>query len=274
MCKNNKRCVVGLFVLLMPILLFAQRQYDYMDDSAVAGGADRVLNSFVIVFFVVLAFLIIIFVFGGIAKVKYELSPQSEIDRQKRAKEEQERQEKVRKEQERQKALLALPENTIRLLVEGKPHLVELARMCNRINSEKVAICLRSVNKIIWDGTDITSQVGSIDKYLDFIYGDFYKSKWQELPMCELIVSKQCADLADKTSNRTFEIELTIRGDFNPSKLQIIHHTHEGLKHHNVSRDIKCLEFVLYGGDIIQTHLTNGKPLCFPYEGYVVKYPE
>ena len=269
-----KRIVSVLYFLLICIAVFPQSHYDYMDDSAVAGGADRVLNSFVVIFFVVLALLIIIFVFGGIAKIKYELSPQSEIDRQKKTKEEQERQERVRKEQERQKALLALPENTIRLQVEGRPHLVELARMCNRINSEMVAICLWSVNKIMWDGTDITNQVGTIDKYIDSIYGDYYKSKWQDFPMCELIVSKQCADLAAKTSNRTFEIELTIRGDFNPQELQIIHHTHEGLRHHNVSRDIKCLEFVLYGGDIIRTHLTNGRPLCFPYEGYVVKYPE
>lgn len=269
-----KRIVSVLYFLLICIAVFPQSHYDYMDDSAVAGGADRVLNSFVIIFFVVLALLIIIFVFGGIAKIKYELSPQSEIDRQKKAKEEQERQEAVRKEQERQKVLLALPEKTIRLQVEGRPHLVELARMCNRINSEMVAYCLRSVNKIIWNGIDITSQVGSIDKFINYIYGDYYKSKWHNSPMCELVVSKQCADLADKTSNRTFEIELTIRGEFDPSKLQIIHHTHEGLRHHNVSRDIKCLEFVLYGDDIIQTHLTNGRPLCFPYEGYVVKYPE
>ena len=269
-----KRIVSILCFLLICIAVFPQSHYDYMDDSAVAGGADRVLNSFVIIFFVVLALLIIIFVFGGIAKIKYELSPQSEIDRQKKAKEEQERQERIRKEQKRQKALLALPENTIRLLVEGRPHLVELARLCNRVNSEKLAICLKSVNRIFWNDTDITSQVGSIDKPIDFIYGEYYKSKWQDFPMCELIVSKQCADLADKTSNKTFEIELTIRGDFDPQKLQIIHHKHEGLRHHNVSRDIKCLEFVLYGGDIIQAHLTNGKPLCFPYEGYVVKYPE
>ena len=269
-----KRIVSILCFLLIFIAGFPQSHNDYMDDSAVAGGADRVLNSFIIVFFVVLAFLIIIFVFGGITKIKYELSPQSEIDRQKKVKEEQERQEKVRKEQERQKALLALPENTIRLLLEGRPHLVELARLCNRINSEMVAICLWSVNKIIWNDTDITSQVTSIDKHIDYIYGEYYKSKWQNFPMCELIVSKQCADLAEKTSAKTFEIEFTVRGDFEPQKLQIIHHTHEGLRHHNVSRDIKCLEFVLYGGDIIQTHLTNGKPLCFPYEGYVVKYPE
>ena len=247
-----------------------------MDDSAVSGGVDRALNAFVILFFIVIALLVVIFIFGGIAKIKYELSPQSEIDRQKKAKEEQERQEMIRKEQERKKALLALPENTIRLLVEGRPHLVELGCSGNRLLTEMVAICLWTVEKIIWDGTDITNKVGSVEKLINYIYGKYYKSRYLGygvLSMSELIVSKECADIADKTSNRIFEIELTIRGDFNPSKLQIIHYTHEGLRHHNVSRDIKCLEFVLYDGDIIQTHLTNGKPLCFEKHGFI-KYPE
>ena len=254
--------------LFVSVLVQAQSQYDYMDDDAVAGGADRVLNAFVILFLIVIAFVVIIFIFGGIAKIKYELSPQSEIDRQKKAKEEREKQEKIRKAEEHRKALLALPENTIGLSIEGIPHIVELARICNRIHTEMLAICLWSINKIIWNGRDIIDEVGTIDKHIDFIYGDYYKSRWQDSPMCELIVSKHCADLANKTSTTEFGIELTIRGDFDPHKLQIIHHTHEGLKHHNVSRDIKCLEFVLYDGDVIQTHLTNGQPLCFLYEGY------
>ena len=95
-----KRLVLLLSIVLFHIMAFAQSQYDYMDDDAVAGGADRVLNTFVILFLVVVAFIVIIFIFGGIAKIKYELSPQSEIDRQKKAKEEQERKERIRKEQD------------------------------------------------------------------------------------------------------------------------------------------------------------------------------
>ena len=254
--------------------IYAQSQYDYMDDSAVAGGADRVLNAFIIIFLIVIAFVVIVFIFGGISKIKYEFSPQKEIDRQKKEKEEREKQERIRKEQEHQKALLALPENKVRLLVEGIPHIVELASCGNRIHTEMLAICLLSVNRIIWNNAEIENQIGSIEKYIDSLYGKHYKSQYGiHGSMSELIVSKHCADLADKASSVSFEIEFTIRGDFNPQKLQIIHHTHEGLRHHYVSRDIKCLEFVLYDGDVIQTHLVNGKPLCFPYEGYN-SYPE
>ena len=39
-----KRLVLSLSIVLFHIMAFAQSQYDYMDDDAVAGGADRVLN--------------------------------------------------------------------------------------------------------------------------------------------------------------------------------------------------------------------------------------
>ena len=263
-----KRLVLSLSIVLFHIMAFAQSHNDYMDDDAVAGGADRALNSFIILFLIVIAFVVIVFIFGGIAKIKYELSPQKEIDRQKKEKEEQEKQERIRKEQEHQKALLALPENSVRLVIQGRPQIVELARLANRINTEMLAICMWTIDDIIWEGTHIKDEVGSVDNSIDCIYGEYYKSKWQNFPMCELIVSKHCVDLAQKSSELPFGICFTIRGDFDPHKLQIIHHKHEGLRHHNVSRDIKCLEFLIYDGDIIQTHLANGKPLCFPYEGY------
>ena len=157
--------------------IYAQSQYDYMDDSAVAGGADRVLNTFVIIFIIGIVLVAFVLIFGGIAKIKYEFSPQKEIDRQREEKRQREHQERIRKEQERQKALLALPETTVRLTVEGKPHLVELAGCGNRIHTEMIAICLWSINRIIWKDTDITDQTGSMEKYIDSIYGKHYKSQ-------------------------------------------------------------------------------------------------
>lgn len=94
-----KRFLSTLFFYTISIGIFAQTQYDYYDDSAVAGGADRVLNTFVIIFLIVIAFVVIIFIFGGISKIMYEFSPQKEIDKQKKEKEEREKQEKIRKEQ-------------------------------------------------------------------------------------------------------------------------------------------------------------------------------
>ena len=87
--------------------------------------------------------------------------------------------------------------------------------------------------------------------------------------MSELMVSKDCVNITNKLNACTFDIEFTIRGNFNPQKLQIIHCIHYGGLRFAIERDIKCLEFISYDGDIIQTHLTNGKPLCFPYEGYI-----
>ncbi len=265
-----KRITSILYFLLINMTAFAQTPYDYMDDSSVAGGADRVLNGFVIIFLIIIALLVIILIIGGLGKIKYELSPQKEIDRHKKEKEEQEKQEKIRKEQEHQKALLALPEKTIRLSIEGIPHLVELAPVGNRIHSEMIAICLWTIDKIIWDGINITSKVCLIDKYIDTIYGNHYKSRWyHKSDLCELGISEYCVDLANKASVTTFELELNIRGDFDPQKLKIIHNISHGLRYYdNINRDIKYIEFVLYDDDVIQTHLVNGKPLCFPREGY------
>lgn len=267
-CHPNtmKKLLLFLF-LLISVLVQAQSQYDYMDDDTVDGGVDRALNAFVILFLIVIVFAVIIFAFGGIAKIKYELSPQSETDRQKRAKEEREKQERIKKEQEHQKALLALPANTIRLSIKGRPHLVELAY--HRIHTEMIAICLWSVDKIIWGSTDITDYVGTEEDLFNYIYANHYTSRWPGGGgLSNLVVSKYCVDIAKQTSVRTFEIELTIRGDFEPQKLQILHYSYDGLLHEHISRDIKCLEFVKYDGEVIQTHLVNGNPMCFQYEGY------
>ena len=177
------RKLLLILSLFISVLVQAQSQYDYMDDDAVAGGADRVLNTFVILFLVVVAFIVIIFILGGIAKIKYELSPQKELDRQKKEKEEREKQERIKKEEEHRKALLALPENSVRLVIQGRPHIVELAGLGNRIHTEMLAICMWTIDDIIWEGTHITDEVGSVNEPINFIYGDYYKSKWQNLHM-------------------------------------------------------------------------------------------
>ena len=44
---NTKRFSIILVALHYAALLTAQRQYDYYDDSAVAGGADRALSGII-----------------------------------------------------------------------------------------------------------------------------------------------------------------------------------------------------------------------------------
>ena len=44
-----KRFVLFILSVFTQILLVAQTQFDYMDDDAVAGGADRALNGIIII---------------------------------------------------------------------------------------------------------------------------------------------------------------------------------------------------------------------------------
>ena len=44
-----KRFVLFIISVFTQILLVAQTQFDYMDDDAVAGGADRALNGIIII---------------------------------------------------------------------------------------------------------------------------------------------------------------------------------------------------------------------------------
>jgi len=72
---NNKRYYIGLFELFMPMLLLAQRQYDYMDGNAVSGGADRALNGILIIILLVIGAFVLLLIGGGYYKIKYWLNP-------------------------------------------------------------------------------------------------------------------------------------------------------------------------------------------------------
>lgn len=74
----NKRSLLGLATFLLPLVIFAQSQYDYYDDDAVAGGADRALNGIIIIILLVLAFLAFAFVVGGIMKIYYWFNPEAD----------------------------------------------------------------------------------------------------------------------------------------------------------------------------------------------------
>ena len=89
MHKYNKRYYIVLFGLFMPMLLLAQRQYDYMDDSAVAGGADRALNAFIIIIILIIAAIVFIFIANAFFNIYYWFNPEanSEYKRKKRREE-------------------------------------------------------------------------------------------------------------------------------------------------------------------------------------------
>ena len=77
---NNKRFFVVLISLLISIFLYAQSQYDYMDDDAVAGGADRALNGIVFIVCLIVIAVVLIIVLGGLLNIYYWFNPQANPD--------------------------------------------------------------------------------------------------------------------------------------------------------------------------------------------------
>ena len=61
----------------MPMLLLAQRQYDYMDDNAVTGGADRALNAFIIILLLVFAAIVLVFLTNSFFNIYYWFNPKA-----------------------------------------------------------------------------------------------------------------------------------------------------------------------------------------------------
>lgn len=249
---------------ILPILSVsakAQSYYDYMDDNAITGGIDSALNIFVVLLFLAVAFIVITTISGII----YGFNQQEEIDKQKREKAERDRLEKnkieQKREEERQKVLLALPDNTIRLNIEGKPHFVGLS---DAYAPTMITTCLWSINKIVENDIDITQKVGYSQRDIGYIYGKYYKSQDSMRSFGKLRLNKHCIELANKSNIDTFEVELTIKGDFEPQKLKIIHHIFLPSLFNRDKRDIFFLEYVIYDGDVIQTHLTNGYSITFP----------
>ena len=60
------------------MLFFAQTQYDYMNDDAVAGGADRALNGLIIIVGLIVIAFVLILLLGGLSKVYYWFNPQAD----------------------------------------------------------------------------------------------------------------------------------------------------------------------------------------------------
>ena len=96
----NKRSLFGLAVFFLPLLSYAQSQYDYYDDDAVAGGADRALNGLLIIIAIVLAIIVIAFIGNGMFKVYYWFNPDADPELKNRKAEEEKTVEKKKKHEE------------------------------------------------------------------------------------------------------------------------------------------------------------------------------
>lgn len=70
-----KRIAFVIVCLLFKIQLIAQTQYDYYDDGAVAGGADRALNGIIIIGGIVIIAVALFLLLYGVAKIYYWFNP-------------------------------------------------------------------------------------------------------------------------------------------------------------------------------------------------------
>ena len=73
-----KRLYTIVLVIFFQTLLYAQTQYDYYDDDAVAGGADRALNGIIIIAVLVIAAIVLLFIISGLLNVYYWFNPKAD----------------------------------------------------------------------------------------------------------------------------------------------------------------------------------------------------
>ena len=80
-----KRLLTLFISLFLTISLFAQTQYDYYDDSAVAGGVERAIRGLIFIAIIIVIAIVLVFLLGAILKIYYWFNPQADPDN-KRAK--------------------------------------------------------------------------------------------------------------------------------------------------------------------------------------------
>ena len=191
----NKRFYAGFTIFILPILLFAQRHYDYMDDSAVAGGADRALNGIIITVVLVVSAIVLLFVISGTLNVYYWFNPKADPNyKREKARQDQERKhEEYVKEQRKNASPNAID---IGLSVKWASFNVGAYKPCDVGSSFYWAENRPSTighplyNKIKEDvNVDANGNIGGDDRYdaATKIYGD----NWR------LPTDKECQELID-----------------------------------------------------------------------------
>ncbi len=73
-----KRLFLLIISFFISLSLYAQTQYDYYDDSAVAGGADRALHGILIIGGIIVVVIVLALLLGGAAKFYFWLNPQED----------------------------------------------------------------------------------------------------------------------------------------------------------------------------------------------------
>ncbi len=70
-----KKKIIFLLLICNSLTLFAQTQYDYYDDGAVAGGVDRALNGLIIFIVIVVVIVVLALILLFISKIYYLFNP-------------------------------------------------------------------------------------------------------------------------------------------------------------------------------------------------------
>ena len=97
---NMKRTSFVLLLLLYAVLLTAQSHYDYMDDSAVAGGANRAFNGLLFIILLIIGAIVLLLLGNVFFKIYYGLKPEAKPEyKAQKAKEERENKQKEEKKQ-------------------------------------------------------------------------------------------------------------------------------------------------------------------------------
>ena len=73
-----KRFFGAIMSSFVPVLLLGQTQYDYYDDSAVAGGVDRALKGIIIIGGIIVVVVVILFLLYIISKIYFFFNPKAD----------------------------------------------------------------------------------------------------------------------------------------------------------------------------------------------------
>lgn len=131
--------------------LYAQSHYDYMDDNAVSGGAERALNGIVFIFVIILLLFIVTLFMGGISKVYYWINPEESPEH---------------------KAAIKKEEQDTQHLKEKKVKEQKQAIITSEQKKEKEAIDLGL--SVMWSSTNIYANM-FFEKGAKYSWGDIVK---------------------------------------------------------------------------------------------------
>lgn len=239
-----KRIYLTLISILLAIPLLAQTHNDYIEDG-VSGGVDRAFNGILWMIIIAVVAVILLFVIGGIQKLRWWYDPSTSPEyKEKQKKRLEESIKPINKptpkpQVEAPKILPSEPiKKDIELEIVAKEVWVKVNSE-NRVNKEVVYSYIDSIN---FEGKDILDDIGdTILKSPAFFSYKGISIDTRDLP--------EEAFIPDLEGTQIDKVLISISGDFTPSKLHLI-----------AVEDIDTnwlfhTGYVIYDGELIRLHL-------------------